>query len=180
MAAWLAVLVCLAAPSGAAGSDADDAPFRSLPQSIAEADEVVVAETVEIPDDGKTWTVRIVEATKGRLCEGQEVVIPNPRLATPEGFVRVEPGSVHVLVLFKGVDDQWRTMGWGDEATFQVREGQVLLPPRYRPGTTLPAQGPPLRIHLEEFTELLRLCYEADEEVCRAGLEEATEAGKPD
>lgn len=164
------LFVALAAlGAGACGTDArgnaEDAPFRSLPELLTRADEVVLGETVS--EDRQRLTVQLLVTAKDRLCEGEELALPHPRLATSEGFVRFIPKSQYVYVLFKGVDDVWRVVESGEVATFPVRQDKVLVPAFYRPGAALPATGPPLEIPLDVFFDLIKHCQADREQACR-------------
>jgi hypothetical protein len=154
-------------------TDSDDAPFRSLPEIVAGADEVVLGETVgEAPD---RLTIRLLSTTYDRLREGEELTLPHPRLATEEGFVRFVPRSWYVYLLFAGVDDVWRVVESAELSTFPVRRGEVLVPAFFAPGTALPAKGPPLEIPLDTFFELVKVCRDRGEEACRKSFAAALE-----
>jgi hypothetical protein len=172
----LAALGTCACGTDARG-DAEDAPFRSLPELLTRADEVVLGETVS--EDRRRLTVRLLVTAKDRLCEGKELALPHPRLATSEGFVRFLPKSRYVYVLFEGVDDVWRVVDSAEVSTFPVRQDKVLVPAFYRPGAALPAKGPPLEIPVDVFFDLVERCQAGREQACRDRFTQAIAGGLP-
>lgn len=156
----------------------DDLRFLSLPERVLRADEVILAETTAVSDDGGWLTVGILRSVKDQLCASGELTLAHPRLATSRGFVRFQPGSRFVSLLFRGVDDVWRPVEWGESTTFPVRDEKVLIPSFYEPGVELPATGPPLAIPLGPFFAFLDSCRENDEEACWDGFRSAVEAGR--